>query len=95
MWPNASTCIKLAAFYTIRKEMFGESEPIKIPMYSQAGHDQKTECKVNYTGESEFSRIINGMDANDAWKVMDELMSTLAVLHPRLYDGVIVELEEG
>ena len=93
--PNANTCIKLAAFYTIRREMFGETEPIQTPVYSQAGYDEKTERIVNYTGESEFSKIINGMDAGHAWRVMDELMKTLAVLHPKLYNGVMIKLEEG
>ena len=36
--PNANTCIKLAAFYTIRRELFGEEKDAgMLPGYSYAG----------------------------------------------------------
>ena len=92
--PNASTCIKLAAYYTIQRELYGEhNTSVKIPVYSRAG--PSAEEHVDYTGDSEFSRIIDGMLARDAWAVMDELMSILQATNPRLYAGVIRKLEEG
>lgn len=93
--PNANTCIKLAAFYIIRKEMFDSPEPIQLPAYSGAGPVEEVETHVDYTSDSEFSQAINGMKASRAWKIMDELVGTLAILHPRLYEGVMREVEEG
>lgn len=88
--PNASTAIKLAAFLTIQKEMFGKDEP--VPSYSFAA--PQAENQVEIESGTEFARLINGMDARDAWAVMDELMDTLAAINPRLYNGVMRELRK-
>lgn len=89
--PNANTCIKLAAFYTIRSEMFGRpaEEPMAAPGYSYA-----TGPTIDYSSDTEFSQIITGRDPADVWPVMDELMSTLYVLMPKLYDSVLRKLQE-
>lgn len=79
--PNANTCIKLAAYYTIRDAMYG------MPTYSRAAAPA-----VNYSGESEFARAINGMEPDRAWAVMDEMMDTIRVIMPRLYDAVMQKL---
>lgn len=93
--PNANTCIKLAAFYTIRKEMFGEeTEQTPLPAYSFAAEPIKSETEpVAYTSDTEFARLIDGKNTSDVLAVMDELMTTLQVLHPRLYDGVLRQLD--
>ena len=91
--PTASTCIKLAAFYTIRNELFKDYE--EVPMYSRSGPPvEQAEEYINYDSGSEFSQVINGMPSRDAWAVIDELMDTLQVINPRLYAGVIQKLEE-
>lgn len=84
--PNANTCIKLAAFYTIREHLYPTTE---TQSYSFA--DTPT---VSYDSGSEFSQLVNGMEWNDVLKVMDELMDTLHVMMPRLYDGVMRKLRE-
>lgn len=96
--PNASTCIKLAAFYTIRKEMFGDSNSGHadiVPTYSLSGPVERIETTVEYTSDTEFSQGINGMDSRRAWEIMDELMTALQVINPRLYNGVMRKVEEG
>lgn len=88
--PNANTCIKLAAFLTIRNELYGKQEesiPASIPSYSYA-----TGPTIEYSSETEFSQTINGKDPSTVWPVMDELMSTVRTLMPRLYDGVMTRL---
>ena len=93
--PNANTCIKLAAFYTIRNELYGKPEE-PTPTYSfQAPPEEQPETYVDFHSESKFSQVVNGMDSPRVWAVMDELMETLQVINPRLYDGVIRKLEEG
>ena len=96
--PNSSTCIKLAAFYTIRREMFGNnnSDHIEVvPSYSLSGPAERIETTVEYISDTEFSQGINGMDSYRAWEIMDELMTALQVINPRLYNGVMREVEEG
>lgn len=87
--PNANTCIKLAAYYTIRNEMYGRQDEDDSPDYSYA-----TGPTIEYSSDTEFSQIITGRDPADVWPVMDELMSTLYVLMPKLYNGVMRRLQE-
>lgn len=87
--PNANTCIKLAAFYTIRNELYpDEPSPIKLPQYSYA------EPTISYSSNSEFGQMVYNMEWDDVMYVMDELMDTLRVMMPRLYDGVMRKLRE-
>ena len=88
--PNASTCLKLAAFYTIKNEMFGKkSEP--TPAYSYSG--PVAEATVDYDGDSEFAGLIDGKNAYNMWSIMDELMNTLSVVEPKLYQAVLRKLK--
>lgn len=91
--PNANTCIKLAAFYTIKQHMFGDEAEAE-PRYSFSSGNTQAEYIVEYDGESEFSHSIIGRNAPDMWRVMDELMDTLRVVNPRLYDGVMRKIAE-
>ena len=82
--PNASTCMKLASYYIIQDHMKKE-EP--MPQYSFAMPDEAV-----YDSGTEFSDRIKGMDTNRVLAVMDELMTTLSVVNPRLYEGVMRKL---
>lgn len=86
--PNASTCMKLASYYTILDHI-GEKKEDPIPQYSFASGP---EPKAAYDSGTEFSDKIMGMDINDVLEVMDELMTTLSVVNPRLYAGVMRKL---
>lgn len=93
--PNANTCIKLAAFYTIRNEMFGNPEQVVeaiTPTYSYSS-GEPVETMIDYYSDTEFSRMIDGRKASEVWPVIDELMSTIQAIQPRLYDGVMRKLE--
>ena len=96
--PNANTCIKLAAFLTIQRELFGHGDQPKPeipqqPEYSYASDPADlTENTVGNYGDTEFARIIEGRPAGDIWPLMDELMSTLQILQPRLYESVMRKL---
>ena len=84
--PNAATCIKLAAFYTIRDHLFPAKQMDEPVFYSQAA---PVEYTAEYESETEFGKAIRGMHPDDIMPIMDELMSTLQVLNPRLYAGVM------
>lgn len=91
--PNANTCIKLAAFYTIRDHLFPHTDAKPTPepvIYSTASKPPGEE----YQSNTDFADLVYGMDKAALMPVMDELMTTLSVLNPRLYAGVMRKLEE-
>ena len=89
--PNANTCIKLAAFYTIRDHLFPPDEKqltnqavssqigdsnFEIPStYSYAPPPDEVETTVDYYSDTEFGRLIDGRKASEIWPVIDELVS--------------------
>ena len=90
--PNASTCIKLAAFYTIRRELFGEEkEAGPLPGYSYAMQTE-SEPMIENNSDSEFARMIDGRPQAEIWPLMDEMMDTIHAIHPRLYSAVMDRL---
>ena len=87
--PTANTCLKLAAYYIIKDKMFpAEQEEVIMPKYSYA---MSTDVKKP---QSEFMDMIDGLEPNDYLAVMDELMTTVKALIPKLYDGVMRRLSE-
>ena len=102
--PDANTCIKLAAYYTIMRELYGDkshSADVEktAPSYSYSPPptvdlDEKT---IRYSGDSEFSDIVNGMNINDVLTVIEELMEVLRVANSstgRLYNATLRKLKE-
>lgn len=87
--PTINTCIKLASCYTVRRELFGDSEPA----YSFAASPAPVDTRITYTSDTDFSRAIDGMEQDEVWPVMDELMDAVHVLMPRLYDSVMRKLQ--
>lgn len=95
--PNANTCIKLAAFYTIKQHMFGgESQGA----YSFAAGPQPAAEKsvedpgeITYESDTDFAKEVYGMRVDVLMPIMDELMSTLEVIQPRLYAGVMRKIK--
>ena len=85
--PNASTCIKLAAFYTIREHLYPEVQPT----YSYAS-EPPAEEEIEYNSGTDFANAIKGKKTADFLPVVDELMETLKVIYPRLYDTVMSRL---
>ena len=49
---------------------------------------------VRYHGDSDFAKAIYGKDPDTMWAVMDELMTALQVVNPRLYDSVMRKIAE-
>lgn len=95
--PNANTCIKLAAFYTIRNEMFGKPEQVEraddAHSYSFAAAPVDTAETIHYDSGTDFSRAIDGRSQFDVWPILDELMSAVQMLMPRLYANVMRDLQ--
>lgn len=79
--PNANTCMKLAAFYTIQDHISGTPD---IPALSFAAAPVPYEG-INLQSQTDFSRAVSGKDADSVLAVVDDLMQALQVLSPRLY----------
>lgn len=89
--PTSNTCIKLAAYYTIKEHLFpvNKSESVEISRnYSYA-----SQPTMRVESDTEFARLVDGMGWEEVFPVIDELMSTIRVLNPRLYAGVLRKLE--
>ena len=88
--PDAKTCYKLASFYTILDHMkqtddVKESIPEASPVYSYAPE--------MYQSDTEFGEAIADLSDYEVLEIMDELMSTLSVVEPRLYASVLRKLK--
>ena len=79
-------CEKLATFYTIREHAFRE---------------EGTELEYSYDppqgigdfGDSDFLQAIQGREEAEIWSIMDELMDTILITNPRLYQGVMRKIK--
>lgn len=98
--PNANTCIKLAAYYTIYENMYGktdikvENSPqnVKNAGYMYENHSFAPSQTVRIESGTEFAEVVNGMEIDRFLQTMDELMETLQILAPKLYDATLRKL---
>lgn len=97
-------CVRLAAYYTLLysepiKQSARYNQPTTHTEYSftynepqptpEMPTEERTENIITVDGDSDFFTAIDGRKASEMWAVMDELMSTLEVINPRLYEGVM------
>ena len=84
--PNANTCIKLAAYYIILEhlEQKDEGYSYSAPPVSEV---------VHYTSDTDFGKAVEGKDIDELLPLIDEIMSALSVIQPRMYDAVMRKLE--
>lgn len=75
-------CQKLATFYTILDHM--TAEPTQTV----------TENVIGEYGDSEFLQSVAGLNSSAIWSVLDELASTVQVLNPNLYAGVMRKIRD-
>ena len=79
---------KLADLYTIRNQMDCQEKPSYKNLYSAApAKEMVSEPKVY--GNSDFLRAVSEKSSAETWAIMDDLMDTLHVVNPRVYDGVM------
>lgn len=85
--PNAQTCIKLASYYTIL-------DHITVPQEMRGyAYDTAPEYATPvYESESEFGQLVKEADAGKVLRVVDELMETLRIMQPKLYNAFMREL---
>lgn len=77
--PNANTCIKLAAYYTIL-----DHTPEDELDYSYASEPL-----------SEFMKLVNSRNSNEVMRIMDDLMESLEIANPKLYYSTMERLSKA
>lgn len=77
---------KLAALYTVRDHMVLDTKSSAAPAPVST---------IPHISDSDFSKIIEGKDQGKVWPIIDELVSTIAVMHPKLYDAVTQKLQQA
>ena len=92
--PNANTCIKLAAFYTIRQHLFGDPGTYSFAAAPAPQESVEQPGRIEYLSDTEFSQEVYGMEIDALMPVLDELMSTLEIVQPRLYAGVMRKIKD-
>ena len=91
--PNANTCIKLAAFYTIKNELYGKPE--QFQGYSTELPQAETSQQiVDIDNDSEFAQAANGKPITAVLDVIIEIVDTLYYTNKPLYKAIIRRLNE-
>ena len=100
--PNANTCIKLAAFYTIRQHLYGDNAETPVRSgYSYSAAPEITEKMIDNGGidtvgdygDSEFLQAVKGKPPSEVWAIMDELMDTLRMINGRVYESIMRKIQ--
>ena len=90
----------LADLIIIQDYLFGESmqaqeAPQPIPMQSYSAPPiEQVETYIETTGDSEFLKAVDGRKADKAWKLIDELVEAVKILHPRMYTTFIDKVQD-
>lgn len=78
---------KLATFYTLYDHLYVKTEPMNRI-------ESVREVTIDKYGDSDFLKAITDRNSQDVWLVMDELMSMLQVMQPKLYQATIDKIKE-
>lgn len=87
--PNYNTCEKLATFYTIYDHVHAEPK-----QQERVEAIQVEEVVVSHKGDTEFADLVDGMDAERAWQIVEELVEAVQVLHPKLYRSFVEKMAD-
>lgn len=90
----------LADLIIIQDYLFGEPMTAReatqhIPMASySAPPTEQVETIVETNGDSEFLKAVDGRKADKVWKLMDELVEAVKILHPRMYTTFVGKVQD-
>ena len=92
----------LADLIIIQDYLFGEPtqaqeapQPMPMPMQSYSAPPmEQVEIYVKTNGDSEFLKAVDGRKAERVWKLMDELVEAVKILHPRMYTTFIDKVQD-
>lgn len=99
--PDAWTCIRMAAFLTIKQQLFDKTKQLPedykgMRMLRGASFASAPQTPapqiISYSSGTEFASKIDGKTADNVWPIMDELMTVLQTLEPQIYANVLREI---
>lgn len=98
--PNANTCVKLAAYYTLIEHLYGIGKPdisgaVYPASYTEAPKKETESGVISAISDSEFCKAVDGKKMLDVMPVLDDLMHAVSVLNPRLYAATMRKLNEA
>jgi hypothetical protein len=86
----------LADLIIIQDYLFGEPtraqeipQPMPMQSYSAPQTLEQVEIYVETNGDSEFLKAVNDKKADRAWRLMNELVEAVRILHPNMYTSFI------
>lgn len=68
-------------------------QPMPMQSYSAPPVEQ-VETYIGTNGDSEFLKAIDGRKAEKVWKLVDELVEAVKILHPRMYTTFIDKVQD-
>ena len=90
----------LADLIIIQDYLFGEptraqeaQQPMPMQSYSAPPMEQ-VETYIEPSGDSEFLKAVDGRKADKVWKLIDELVEAVKILHPRMYTTFIDKVQD-
>lgn len=90
----------LADLIIIQDYLFGEPmqaqdapQPMPTQSYSAPPVEQVENC-IQTNGDSEFLKAVDGRKADKVWKLIDELVEAVKILHPRMYTTFIDKVQD-
>lgn len=93
--PNASTAMKLAAYYTIQDRLYGSGVSAPIDRgYSNAAPPDSGNGTIDYSSDTEFGAAVSGKPVDGVFGIMDDLMLILSTSQPRVFRRVIADIQD-
>ena len=90
----------LADLIIIQDYLFGEPMQVNeatqaMPMQSYSAPPmEQVENYIQTNGDSEFLKAVDGRKADKVWKLIDELVEAVKILHPRMYTTFIDKVQD-
>lgn len=84
-----TTCAKLADLYAVRDQIMRKERPQGRSYSQSAGETDAQPQKI----KSEFLRAAMGKPLGDVFAIMDELMETIQIVNPKVYERVMQKIE--
>ena len=67
----------------------------QMPMQSYSAPPmEQVEKYIETSGDSEFLKAVDGRKADKVWKLIDELVEAVKILHPRMYTTFIDKVQD-
>lgn len=80
-------CARLADLYSLRDHL-KQDEPMTIQSFSLASEPKP----IGQYGDSEFLLAISDKEPEEVWRIIDTLMDTLRVVNERVYNSVMMKI---